>query len=309
MAAEGARTSLSGAGISQVPVSRSDPSMAPSLRRGAAFFDLDKTLMEGSSAFQFARAVHQAGLMSRRQLASDAWANLRYRLRGASDSQSQELRDRIAASLEGIRVRDLERLGWRVLRGILPRLHPEMLEIAYDHQDAGRPVYIVTAAAQQLAEMLAHVMAFDGAIGSQFSDSQDGVFTGRASGRFVYGEAKAVAIAEVAQVEGLDLAASYAYSDSASDLPMLRAVGHPVVVSPDAELERLARDEGWQVMRLDPIGRRLTLAGALVGAAATGGVTSAVLSSRDRRRALAHAMPAPKGVRRLLRRGRRLRLR
>jgi hypothetical protein len=90
---------------------------------------------------------------------------------------------------------------------------------------------------------------------------------------------------------------------------MLRAVGHPVVVSPDAELERLARDEGWQVMRLDPIGRRLTLAGALVGAAATGGVTSAVLSSRDRRRALAHAMPAPKGVRRLLRRGRRLRLR
>jgi HAD superfamily hydrolase (TIGR01490 family) len=280
--------------------------VAPNPRRGAAFFDLDKTLMEGSSAFQFARAVYQAGLMSRRQLASDAWANLRYRLRGASDTESQELRDRVAASLEGVRVRDLERLGWRVLRGILPRLHPEMLQIAYEHQDAGRPVYIVTAAAQELAETLAHVMAFDGAIGSQFSDSHEGVYTGRASGLFVYGQAKAVAIAEVAEREGIDLADSYAYSDSASDLPMLRAVGHPVVVSPDADLQRLARQEGWQVMRLDPIGRRLTLAGALLGAAATGGITSAVLSSRERRHALAAAVPAPRRVKRLARRGRRL---
>jgi hypothetical protein len=135
------------------------------------------------------------------------------------------------------------------------------------------------------------------------------VYTGHTSGPFVYGQAKAVAIAEVAEAQGLDLAASYAYSDSALDLPMLRAVGHPVVVSPDGELERLARSEGLQVMRLDPIGRRLTVAGALVGAAATGGVTSAVLSSRERRRALAAAVPAPKRVRRLVRRGRRLRRR
>lgn len=298
---------MSEAGVAQVPASEPGPPAAPSPRRGAAFFDLDKTLMEGSSAFQFARAVRQAGLMSRRQLASDAWANLRYRLRGASDSQSQELRERIAASLEGVRVRDLERLGWRVLRGILPRLHPEMLEIAYEHQDAGRPVYIVTAAAHELAEMLAHVMAFDGAIGSHFSDVRDGVYTGRPGELFVYGDAKAVAIAEVAAAEGIDLAASYAYSDSTSDLPMLRAVGHAVVVSPDSELERLARQQGWQVMRLDPIGRRLTVVGALLGAAATGGITSAVLSSRERRRALAHAVPAPKGIRRLVRRDRRLR--
>jgi HAD superfamily hydrolase (TIGR01490 family) len=274
-----------------------------SARRGGAFFDLDKTLMEGASAFQFARAVREAGLISRRQLASDAWANLRYRLRGASDAQSQQLRDRIAASLQGVRVRDLERLGWRVMRGILPRLHPEMLEIAYAHQDAGRPVYIVTAAAEELADVLAQVMRFDGAIGSHFSDSVDGVYTGHAGGRFVYGHAKAVAIAELAESEGLDLAASYAYSDSASDLPMLRAVGHPVVVSPDAALQRLAREQGWQVLRLDPLGRRLTVAGALVGAAASGGAASAVLSSRDRRRALARVVRTPaRASRRLARR-------
>jgi HAD superfamily hydrolase (TIGR01490 family) len=306
MAAEDARHPLSAAEADPPSAAEAAWPGACRSRRGAAFFDLDKTLMEGSSAFQFARAVYRAGLMSRRQLASDGWANLRYRLRGASDSQSQELRDRIAASLEGVRVRDLERLGWRVMRGILPRLHPEMLEIAYDHQDQGRPVYIVTAAAQELAEVLAHVTAFDGAIGSHFSDSDNGVYTGRASGLFVYGEAKAVAIAQVAQAEGIDLAASYAYSDSASDLPMLRAVGHPVVVSPDADLRRLARQEGWQVMHLDPLRRQVTVAGALLGAAAAGGISSAILSSRERRRALAHAVPAPERLKRLARSASRL---
>jgi hypothetical protein len=149
-------------------------------------------------------------------------------------------------------------------------------------------------------------MAFDGAIGSHFSDSDNGVYTGRASGLFVYGEAKAVAIAQVAQAEGIDLAASYAYSDSASDLPMLRAVGHPVVVSPDADLRRLARQEGWQVMHLDPLRRQVTVAGALLGAAAAGGISSAILSSRERRRALAHAVPAPERLKRLARSASRL---
>ena len=106
---------------------------------GAAFFDLDKTLMQGSSGFQFARAVREAGMMSRRQLISDAVANVRFRLHGASDEQSEALRIRIATSLEGVRVRDLERLGVRVMQRILPRLYPEMLTIAYAHQDAGRP--------------------------------------------------------------------------------------------------------------------------------------------------------------------------
>lgn len=251
--------------------------------RGAAFFDLDKTLMQGSSAFQFARAVRRAGLMSRRQLASDAWANLRFRLRGASDDQSQALRDRIAASLAGVRVRDLERLGIPVLRGILPRLYPRMLQIAYEHQDAGRPAYIVTAAAQDLAEVLARVMAFDGAIGSHLSEIENGIYTGQATGLFVYGEAKATAIAELARREGFDLGASYAYSDSASDLPMLRVVGHAVVVNPDSELERLAREEGWEMVRLDRLGRRLTIAVTLLIAAVSGGAAALFLSGRAAR--------------------------
>src|SRR5437764_4208221 len=111
-------------------------------RPAAAFFDLDRTLMEGSSAFQFGRAAYKAGLMSRRRLIADGWANVRFRLRGSNDADTHALRDRISATLAGTRVRDLERLGPAVLARILPRVYPQMLELAYDHQDAGRRVYI-----------------------------------------------------------------------------------------------------------------------------------------------------------------------
>ncbi len=138
--------------------------------------------MQGSSAFQFGRAAYRAGLLSRRQLAADAWANVQFRLRGSTDAGTQALRERISKSLAGTRVVDLERLGPDVLAGILPRLYPQMLAVAHEHQDAGRQVYIVTAASHELAEMLARVLAFDGAIGSNFSEAVDGVYTGKPDG-------------------------------------------------------------------------------------------------------------------------------
>ncbi len=249
--------------------------------RGAAFFDLDKTLMQGSSGFQFARAVREAGMISRRQLVSDAMANVRFRLRGAGDDEAEALRVRIATSLEGVRVRDLERLGVRAMQRILPRLYPKMLTIAYAHQDAGRPAYIVTAAAQGMAEVLARVMTFDGALGSALGEVEQGVYTGRTTGAFLYGSAKAVAIQQLAAREGFDLSACYAYSDSVSDAPMLRAVGHPVVVNPDADLEQLARDEGWEILRLDRLGQKLAIAGIVAVAAAASAATALVLGRTD----------------------------
>jgi HAD superfamily hydrolase (TIGR01490 family) len=244
--------------------------------RAAAFFDLDKTLMQGSSAFQFGRAAYRAGLLGRRQLLADALANLQFRLRGATDADSLALRERIAASLEGKRVVDLERLGANVLAGILPRVYPQMLALAHEHQDAGRRVYIVTAASQELADILASVMALDGAIGSQISEVVDGVYTGRPAGVFVYRAGKAQAIEQLAAAEGIDLEASYAYSDSESDLPMLEAVGYPVAVNPDAALLRTARERGWDVLRFDRLGRRLKTAAALGAAAGAGGIGSVV---------------------------------
>jgi HAD superfamily hydrolase (TIGR01490 family) len=253
--------------------------------------------MEGSSAFQFGRAAFKAGLISRRQLLSDGWANLRFRVQGSTDEGTHALRDRISASLEGTPVRDMQRLGPDVLARILPRVYPRMLALAYEHQDAGRSVYIFTAASQELAEMLAHVLTFDGGIGSQFSAVEDGVYTGEPTGLFIYGADKARAIKRLADREGIDLSASYAYSDSASDLPMLRAVGHPVAVNPDKELLAEARENGWHVLRFERLGRRLKTAVGVTGAAVAGGVGSAAIVARRKRLAEA-IVPRRRGRRR-----------
>jgi HAD superfamily hydrolase (TIGR01490 family) len=255
--------------------------------KGAAFFDLDRTLMAGSSAFQFGRAAYKSGLVSRRQLANDAWENVLFRLRGSTDAGTDALRERIGRMLEGVRVRELQRLAPDVLAGVLPRLYPQMLRIAYRHQDEGRPIFICTAASQEMAELMAIVLTFDGAVGS-VSEVVDGYYTGRAGGPFTYREGKAEAIRDLATREGIDLGASWAYSDSESDLPMLRLVGHPVAVNPDVELTRIARAEGWEVLRFERLGRRLRVVGAAGLAAALGGLGSIVLSRRSspaRRRA------------------------
>jgi HAD superfamily hydrolase (TIGR01490 family) len=237
--------------------------------RGAAFFDLDRTLMAGSSGLYWARAARGAGLLTRRRIARYAWENVKFRLRGSTDQATDRVRREVGEMISGQRVVDLQRLAPKVLAGVLPRLYPQMLEVAHAHQDAGRPVYICTAASQEMAEMLAHVLSFDGALGAR-SEVVDGRYTGRSAGPFTYREGKAVAMRQLAAAAGIDLAASYAYSDSESDLPMLRTVGHAVVVNPDTALRRVAREEGWEVMRFEQLGRRLKAAAAFAFAALVG---------------------------------------
>jgi HAD superfamily hydrolase (TIGR01490 family) len=233
----------------------------------AAFFDLDRTLMAGSSGLHWARAAHSAGLLPRRQLWADAWADVVFRLQGSTDEGTARVRDRVGSWLRGRRVADLDRLAPLVLAGVLPRLYPQMLEVAYRHQDTGVPVFICTAATQGTADMLAHVLGFDGAAGSRL-EARDGVYTGAFDGPFCYREGKPARMRELAAARGLDLAVSWAYSDSISDLPMLRAVGHPVAVNPDRELALIARANGWEVLRFETLGRRLKVAAAVTAAAA-----------------------------------------
>jgi HAD superfamily hydrolase (TIGR01490 family) len=256
---------------------------------GAAFFDLDKTLIEGSSALHFARAAYRAGMVSRRQLARDGWANVKFRLNGSTDAGTDELRQRILDAIAGQRQVDLARMGSDVLAGILPLLYREVLEEAYAHQDAGRPAYIVTAASQELAEVLAHVLVMDGGVGMR-SEVRDGVYTGKPDGPFTYRDGKAVAIRELAEREGIDLTESYAYSDSESDLPMMRTVGHPVAVNPDRALERVAREEGWRIMRFDKLGRRLKWAAAVASVALVGS-GGGYVAARARRPARRRLLP------------------
>jgi len=236
--------------------------------------------MSGSSGIFFARAAFETGLISRTRLVKDVFENLRFRLRGSTDERADAVRIRVGEMIAGVPVRDLQRIAPKVLAGVLPRLYPDMLRRAYDHQDAGRPVYIVTAASQEMADLIAHVLDFDGGLGSR-SEIVDGIYTGRAAGPFNYREGKVVSMRELAGQEGIDLAASWAYSDSESDLPMLRAVGHAVVVNPDPELARIARSEGWEILRMDPLGRRLRLA-AGVAALGTAAAVGAEVARRVR---------------------------
>jgi HAD superfamily hydrolase (TIGR01490 family) len=243
----------------------------------AAFFDLDRTLMSGSSGFFWARAAANAGIISRRQLASDAAANIRFRLQGSTDASADKVMARVGELITGKRAKDFERLGPEVMAGVLPRLYPQMLEIGWRHQDEGRPVYIVTAATQETAAMVAHVIGFDGGLGTRL-EVKDGLYTGQLDGQFAYREGKPLLMDELATTNDIDLKASYAYSDSESDLPMLRAVGHAVAVNPDSELARIAKEEGWEILRFDRLQGHLRMLGGLAAATLLGAAGRGVVS-------------------------------
>ena len=240
--------------------------------------------MAGSSAYHFGRAMYKAGQMTRRQIARDALNQIRFRLEGASDAAVNVLLDRVLEGIKGRRVVDLRRMTPDMLAGILPRVYPQMLSVVREHQDAGRPTYIATAASQPAAEILAQALAMDGALGTEW-EIEDGVYTGRLDGPFAYGDGKAQRLREFAAEREIDLAQSWAYTDAASDLPMLAAVGHPVAVNPDAELAEVAKREGWDVLRFEKLGARLRMAAAVGIAAAVGGSGTWLAARRRGRRA------------------------
>jgi HAD superfamily hydrolase (TIGR01490 family) len=250
------------------------------LPRAAAFFDLDKTLMAGSSGMQFARIAAKQGIVGRRQLASWGFEHLRYRLRGTTDERTAEVLKVARELIRGVPAKAIDRMGPEVMAAILPRVYPQMLEEIYAHQDAGRPTFIVSAAGNGVVEQLAHVLGMDGGIGTRYEVDAEGNFTGRLDGPFVYGEGKVTAMREFATRHGIDLADSYAYSDSLSDLPMLRAVGNPVAVNPDPPLLAIAREEGWQTLHFERLGRRLVALAVTVLATVAGVGASRVATRR-----------------------------
>jgi HAD superfamily hydrolase (TIGR01490 family) len=248
--------------------------------RAAAFFDLDRTLMAGSSGMHFARAAYRAGMVSRSQLAKWGLEHVRFRLRGSTDARTVQVLSQVRELLAGVPERDIERMAPDLLAGVLPRIYPPMLDEVRAHQDAARATFIVSAAGNGLVEILARVLGMDGGIGTRYEVGGNGLLTGRIVEPFVYGEGKVKAMREFADHHEIELAGSWAYSDSASDLPMLRAVGNPVAVNPDADLARIAAAEGWRVMRFEKLGRRLAIAGATLVAAGVGGMGTALARRR-----------------------------
>jgi HAD superfamily hydrolase (TIGR01490 family) len=251
------------------------------MSRAAAFFDLDKTLMAGSSGMQFARVASRQGILGRRQLVSWAIEHLHYRLRGTTDERTAAVLKVARKLITGVPSKRIERMGPEVMAAILPRVYPQMLDEVHAHQDAGRPAFIVSAAGNDVVESLARVLGMEGGIGTRYEVDQQGDFTGRLDGPFVYGPGKVEAMEDFAEGHGIDLEASYAYSDSLSDLPMLRAVGNPVAVNPDPALTEVAKAEGWQTLRFERLGRRLTAVAFTLLATLAGLGASRVASRRQ----------------------------
>lgn len=219
----------------------------PAAGHGAAFFDLDRTLISGSSAFDFGIAAWRNKMIPTAELLKDATNALAFRLSGASDEKSSAVRDRILAAVEGGRQEDLLELNEQIIPKVLERVRPEAKSLVEMHQDAGRDCWIVSASPQELVDPLARALGMAGGIGTR-SEVVDGVYTGRLAGAFCYGEGKAEEIAKLSAERGYDLLLSYAYSDSASDLPMMEMCGHPVAVNPDGALTSIAHQRGWPVV-------------------------------------------------------------
>jgi len=244
----------------------------PPAPRSAAFFDLDRTLISGSSTFTFGVAAWRASLLGSRRMTGDAVRALSFRLFGASDERSASTRDRLLDAIRDVPEEDLAALNGVILPRLVEQVRPESHELIEMHRAAGREQWIVSASAQGIVEPLAHAIGMTGGIGTRIA-VRDGVFTGELDGPFVYGEGKVEAIRTIARERHYDLERCYAYSDSISDRPMLELVGHPVAVNPDRALEALARSRGWPIVLFARRAKRIitasTLAGGVLGLAAS----------------------------------------
>lgn len=215
---------------------------------GAAFFDLDRTLIARSSSLALAGPFHDRGLIGGRQLLKARLAQLLFVRFGAGHGRAGQTADAGMSILRGLRVEVLQEIvedAWKpVLR---PLVYREALAAAEEHEARGEPVFIVSGALQEIVDRLASELGFAGALGSR-AEVVDGLYTGRLARRLL-GAEKAVGLGELAEAERVDLAVSTAYSDSHSDLTFLESVGIPVAVNPDRELRRIAEERGWAVRR------------------------------------------------------------
>lgn len=250
--------------------------------RAAAFFDVDNTLMRGASIYHFARGLAARKMFGPGELAKLTWNQITFRVRGTeSPEQIDAARQAALAFVSGHRLDELVRLGEEIYDDTMAdRIWEGTKALTQQHVQAGEPVWLVTATPVELANILARRLGLTGALGT-VAETIDGVYTGRLVGGLMHGPAKAAAISALAEREGLDLAASSAYSDSVNDLPMLELVGHPSVVNPDADLLREARIRNWPVYDFRSA-RRATMIGLPVAGAVAAGA-GAGLALRRRR--------------------------
>jgi HAD superfamily hydrolase (TIGR01490 family) len=245
-------------------------------RPAAAFFDLDRTIISGSSLFTFGWVAYRNGMVPTLDLLKDLSSAVRFQLSGASDEKTEAVKNRVLAAIAGVEVAALRGLGDEIIPKLLDDVRRESRGLIDLHEDAGRDTYIVSASPVEIVADFAEAMDMTGGIGT-VSDVRGGRYTGELAEPFCYGEGKAIAISKLAAEKGYDLRLSYAYTDSASDLPMLEAVGHPVAVNPDRALETVAYHRGWPIVEFSRTRKKvMKRTTAATGAAALAAVAYAI---------------------------------
>jgi HAD superfamily hydrolase (TIGR01490 family) len=216
-------------------------------KHSAAFFDLDKTIIAKSSVLAFGRPFYQNGLLNRRAVLRSAYAQFVFALAGADEDQIERMRAYLTSMCSGWDVAQVREIVSETLHDIIdPIVYDEAVELIGEHKAAGREVVIVSSSGEEVVAPIGAMLGADHVIATQMLVA-DGKYTGEI-GRYAYGPEKAIAIRELAAERGYDLAHSYAYSDSATDVPMLEAVGHPFVVNADRALRKIATERGWPML-------------------------------------------------------------
>lgn len=217
-------------------------------KKVAAFFDLDNTLLRGSSTFLFGKEAFKLRFFSRRDFWKFGAQQLRFIRFGENTEMLKHIEDRAMHLAIGQSATELENLIETVWENqIAKRLWPETVRIAQEHIAAGREVWIVTASPVQMGEFIAKKLGLTGALGT-ILEIKDDKLTGEFIGRPLHGKTKAKAVREMARERGISMRRSYAYSDSHNDLHMLARVGHPIAVNPDKTLKRYAKAAGWKIL-------------------------------------------------------------
>lgn len=238
-----------------------------------AFFDLDKTIIAKSSTLAFTRPMFKAGLLSGSTLAKAGIAQAYYQAFGADHDQLERIKDELSAMTKGWDREEIEALVTETVDEVVtPLVYAEALAIMEEHRGAGRRVVVISASPEEIVRPLCRYLGVDEVIATRAAVDGEGRYTGQLE-LYAYGPGKAKAMREMADEEGIDLEASYAYSDSITDLPMLEAVGHPVVVNPDAALRAIAAERGWEVRRFESA---VTLRDKLPAIAASGAVATGI---------------------------------
>ena len=214
----------------------------------AAFFDLDKTIIAGSSTLAFGRPLYRAGFLQRRALLRAGIAQISYMLFGADEDSLERARDKMLDLVAGWHQAEIDAIVTETLDEVIePLVFAEALFLIDEHKRAGREVYVVSASPEEFVLPIARMVGIDKVIATKIRTDALGRYVPELE-QYVMGPGKVEAMREVAARDGIDLEGSFAYTDSVTDVPMLEAVGHPVAVNPERELREAAEDNGWAIL-------------------------------------------------------------